>query len=151
MLRLPALATGLIVAWLATVETGPEAYADPELFVTAGCAACHGSSAEGDLGPTLANTGLTFVAFLEQLRDPRGVMPPVTVGAVSDERARALFDFVRELEPPEGGPVTGSACRGGHHGLGSHHGNACGHGVRGHGHGRGGSCRHGACAGGAAG
>jgi len=39
MLRLPALATGLIVAWLATLETGPEAYPDPESFVTAGCAA----------------------------------------------------------------------------------------------------------------
>jgi hypothetical protein len=118
--------------------------------VSAGCATCHGPAAAGAFGPTLAATQLDFEAFLEQLRSPRGMMPPVAREAVTDEQARSLFDYVAGLEEPEGGPVPGTACRGGQHAHGHrgagasgcpHHGSEAGH----HGRGRGGACRHGAC------
>jgi cytochrome c553 len=126
---------------------------DPDLFVSAGCAGCHGAAAAGAFGPTLAGTGLTFEAFLEQLRTPRGMMPPVAADLVSDEQARSLFDYVAALEVPEGGPIAGVACPCGHHGRGHSGGEAgdCPHHqgpapATGQRRGQGGACRHGACA-----
>ena len=127
MLRLPVLAVGVFIAWLAAPHTRPAASLDPELFVTAGCQTCHGSEAVGGIGPTLAGTELTFDAFLEQLRAPRGVMPAVDARTVSDDQARTLFDYVTALAPPEEGPVAGSACAEGCCGARSHHGGACRH------------------------
>ncbi len=105
---------------------------DPELFESAGCSSCHGPTAAGAFGPTLAATSLTFEDFLHQLRAPRGVMPSIPESLVSDEQARDLYDYVSRLDEPEGGPVAGSACSCGHHGRGHHR------------HGRG-MCRSGAC------
>ena len=148
-----ALVAGtLLVSAAALPESSP--VPDPDLYVSAGCSSCHGAAAVGALGPTLAGTGLTFEDFLEQLRSPKGMMPPVAVSLVSDEQARSLFDYVTSLEEPEGGPVAGTGCSGGRHGAG-HHGagsGKCPHhqgaaAGQGQGRGRGGACRHGACRG----
>ena len=156
MLRFSSLAALTAGAVLVTTAALPDwtAVPDPELYESAGCSSCHGALAAGAFGPTLAGTGLSFDAFLEQLRSPRGVMPPVAPDLVSDEQARSLFDYVAELEEPEGGPVSGTRCQGGQHGRGHHGAGArnCPHhqgaaaGQR-QGHGRGGACRHGACSG----
>ncbi|MBT8478804.1 MAG: cytochrome c, partial [Gemmatimonadetes bacterium] len=122
------------------------------LYVSAGCAGCHGPTASGAIGPTLAATGLTFEAFLEQLRSPRAMMPPVAPSLVSDAQARSLFDYVTGLDQPEGGPIAGTGCPGDQHGRGHHRAGAghCPHhqgaaAGQGQGRGRGGACRHGAC------
>jgi len=147
--RIAVLVAGaLLVSAAALPERVP--VPDPDLYVSAGCSGCHGSNAAGALGPTLAGTGLSFDAFLEQLRSPRSMMPPVAVSLVSDEQARSLFDYVTGLEEPEGGPFSGTACPGGQHGRGHHavsgdnrsHHQGC---AAGQGLGRGGACRHGAC------
>ena len=155
--RIAVLVAGaLLVSAAALPERVP--VPDPDLYVSAGCSGCHGSNAAGALGPTLAGTGLSFDAFLEQLRSPRSMMPPVAVSLVSDEQARSLFDYVAELEEPEGGAVSGTGCPGGQHGRGHHgagggncphhQGSAAGQGQgQGQGQGRGGACRHGACSG----
>ena len=108
---------------------------DPDLYESAGCSSCHGQSAAGAFGPTLAATRITFDDFLDQLRTPRGVMPSVSVSLVSDQQARDLYDYVRGLDEPEGGPVAGTGCSCGHHGRGHH--------QRGRGMCRGGACAHG--------
>ncbi len=128
---------------------GP-ALPDPDLYVSAGCAGCHGQAAAGDIGPTLAGTSITFEAFLEQLRSPRGMMPPIAPSLVTDQQARGLFDYVSGLDVPEGGAIAGTGCPMGHHGRGHHAAGACPHheggaAHRGQGRGRGGACRHGAC------
>jgi hypothetical protein len=141
-----ALVAGAVLLCAAALpESSP--VSDPDLYVSAGCSSCHGAGAAGAFGPTLAGTDLTFEAFLEQLRSPMGMMPPVALSLVSDEQARSLFDYVTGLEEPEGGPVAGT----GHHGAGCencprHQGTAAGQG-QGQGGGRGGACRHGACGG----
>lgn len=148
------VAGAVLVSAAALPESSP--VPDPDLYVSAGCSSCHGVRAVGAFGPTLAGTGLKFEDFLEQLRSPNGMMPPVAVSLVSDEQARSLFDYVTGLAEPEGGPVAGTGCRGGHHGRGHHgevgetcphhQGTAAGQG-QGQGRGRGGACRHGACSG----
>ena len=153
VLRFSSLVVLLIGSVLVTTAALPEwtAVPDPDLYESAGCATCHGPAAAGAFGPTLAGTGLSFEAFLEQLRSPRGMMPPVAPDFVSDEQARSLFVYVAELEEPEGGPVSGTGCPGGQHGRGHHAGGGnCQHhqgaaAGQGQGHGRGGACRHGAC------
>jgi hypothetical protein len=156
VLRNTALALLLAGSVIATTAALPErpAVPDPDLYESAGCSTCHGPAAAGAFGPTLAGTGLSFDDFLEQLRSPRGMMPPVATSLVSDEQARSLFDYVAGLEEPEGGPVSGTGCPGGQHGRGHHgagagncphhQGAAAGQG-QGQGRGRGGACRHGAC------
>lgn len=152
MLRYSSTVALVAVAALVSAAALPEyPSSNPELFVSAGCSTCHGPAAAGAFGPTLASTDLSFEAFLEQLRSPRGMMPPVDVSSVSDEQARSLFEYVRQLDEPEGGPVAGTACRRGHHGSGhhggGHHGRRVGQ-VTGQGQGQcgGGACRQGACA-----
>jgi len=158
VLRSSALAALIAGAVLATTAALPERppIPDPDLYESAGCATCHGPTAAGAFGPTLAGTGLSFEAFLEQLRSPRGMMPPVALTIVSDEQARSLFDYVAGLEEPEGGAVSGTGCPGGQHGRGHHGagGGNCPHHQgsaarqgQGQGQGRGGACRHGACSG----
>ena len=156
MLRYSSTAAMVAVTLLVSAAALPESspVPDPDLYVSAGCSSCHGAEAVGAFGPTLAGTDLTFEAFLEQLRSPKGMMPPVALSLVSDEQARSLFDYVTGLEEPEGGPVVGTGCPGGHHGCGHrgagcescphHQGAAAGQGQC---RGRGGACRHGACAG----
>ncbi len=154
MLRMLFVAALLGPAMLVISAANPEPSAspNPDLYVSAGCAGCHGADAAGDIGPTLAGTGLTFEAFLEQLRSPRAWMPAISPSLVSDAQARDLFEYVAGLQVPEDGPVVGSGCQGGRHGQGHHgagagecphHGQGAAH--QGQGHGRGGACRHGAC------
>ena len=156
MLRSSALAALIAGAVLTTTAALPERppIPDPDLYESAGCATCHGPTAAGDFGPTLAGTGLSFGSFLAQLRSPKGMMPPVAPSLVSDEQARSLFDYVAGLEEPEGGAVSGTGCPGGQHGRGHHGagGGNCTHhqgsaAGQGQGQGRGGACRHGACSG----
>ena len=45
------------------------------LYIAKGCLGCHGASARGRVGPSLAQTELSFEAFLAQLRNPRNIMP----------------------------------------------------------------------------
>jgi cytochrome c553 len=155
LLRFVSTAALVVSVLLASTASRPErsVLPDPDLFVSAGCSGCHGAAAAGAFGPTLAGTGLTFEAFLDQLRSPRGMMPAIATGLVSDEQARGLFEYVAGLEVPEGGPVAGAAGSGRHQGRGHHglHAGSCPHhqgpaAGMGQGRGRGGACRHGACA-----
>jgi hydroxylamine dehydrogenase len=88
------------------------------LFIAKGCLGCHGASGRGGVGPTLANTGLPFEAFIAQLRTPRGIMPAFPAGAVSDPEAESIWQYVRSVGPapaplgeaPPAGEQTAASC-----------------------------------------
>ncbi len=71
-----------------------------ELFITKGCLGCHGASARGGVGPTLAATQLSLDAFIHQLRQPRQLMPPFPADVVSDAAAAAIRSYVQSAPPP---------------------------------------------------
>ena len=76
----------------------PVADADgQQLFITKGCAACHGQTGEGTvLGPTVV--GITEEAVKVQVRTPRDQMPSFTMEQVSDEELEELAHYISQLE-----------------------------------------------------
>ena len=69
------------------------------LYIAKGCLGCHGVSGRGGVGPELARTGLSFEAFLAQVRTPRAIMPAFPDEVVSTEDARAIHEYLRGLPP----------------------------------------------------
>jgi hydroxylamine dehydrogenase len=82
----------------ALAQTPPEAGAD--LYIRRGCLGCHGASGRGGVGPTLANTKLPVDAFTQQVRKPRGIMPPFPAQVVSDPEVRAIHAYLQAAAPP---------------------------------------------------
>ena len=99
MNRLSALVV-LFVAFpfLTAAAPGPEP--GDELYVRKGCLGCHGASARGGVGPSLARTALPADSLLRQLRRPRGIMPVFPAQAVTDAEARAIHAYLAGLPAP---------------------------------------------------
>jgi len=70
------------------------------LYFSQGCYVCHGERGEGDVGPTLASTSLSFAEVRRQLRNPRGFMPAYIPEILSDDHIRDLYTFERSLPRP---------------------------------------------------
>src|SRR5512132_2239873 len=70
-----------------------------ELYIAKGCLGCHGASGRGGVGPPLADTKLTVAAFVGQLRQPRGIMPPFHASIVSDAEAQTIHAYLRSVPP----------------------------------------------------
>jgi hydroxylamine dehydrogenase len=71
-----------------------------DLYIRRGCLGCHGASGRGGVGPPLAHTTLTADAFLNQLRHPRGIMPPFQQQIVSDADAKAILAYLQSAPAP---------------------------------------------------
>jgi hydroxylamine dehydrogenase len=71
-----------------------------DLYIRRGCLGCHGASGRGGVGPPLAHTKLTADAFLNQLRHPRGIMPPFHQQIVSDTEAKAILAYLQSVPAP---------------------------------------------------
>ena len=75
-----------------------------ELYMTIGCSYCHGTAGQGGGGRTgglrLAQMGIGYPAFLNQLRHPANEMPPYAESALSDQDVAHLQAFVASLPPP---------------------------------------------------
>ncbi len=69
------------------------------LFITKGCLGCHGASGRGGVGPELANTALGLEGFLQQLRQPRDLMPTFHAEVVSELEARAIHGYLQSVGP----------------------------------------------------
>jgi hydroxylamine dehydrogenase len=67
------------------------------LYIQKGCLGCHGASARGGVGPSLAATALPLPAFLAQLRQPRGIMPAFPSEAVSDAEAEVIYGYLQQV------------------------------------------------------
>ena len=69
-----------------------------ELYLAAGCGACHGQNAEGtDVGPSLA--GHTAEQVHQQVRSPLAQMPAYPVEQLPDDELMAIADYIAGLEP----------------------------------------------------
>jgi hydroxylamine dehydrogenase len=66
-----------------------------DLYVRKGCLGCHGASGRGGVGPAVANTKLTTDAFLQQLRNPRGLMPRFPAEIISEADARVIHAYLQ--------------------------------------------------------
>ncbi len=75
------------------------------LFHTVGCSGCHGDQGQGNIGPKIAGTGLTVDAVLQQVRQPRGQMPPFTTAQISDDQVRQVYAYLESLAPPTPTPA----------------------------------------------
>src|SRR4051812_41639880 len=90
-------------AWAADAPRG-DATKGKQLFLTKGCSYCHGTVGQGGGGRTgglrLANMGLGFPAFINQLRQPANEMPPYVASALPDADVADIFAYVASLPPP---------------------------------------------------
>ena len=90
----------LLVACQSTAGGGdPERGA--ELFISLPCAGCHGATAQGQFGPALAGTSLTFDEVRRQVRNPRDKMVPFSTGQVSDEDLQDIYTWLVSLPRPQ--------------------------------------------------
>jgi hypothetical protein len=64
------------------------------------CKGCHGAQAQGDFGPRLAGTGLSFDQVLLRVRTGKGAMPAFTPDQISDLELRQIYAWLRSLAPP---------------------------------------------------
>lgn len=75
-----------------------------QLYTTIGCSYCHGTVGQGGGGRTgglrLANMGIAFPAFINQLRQPQDEMPPYVASVVPDKDVADIYAYVVSLPPP---------------------------------------------------
>ena len=77
-------------------ETGMQTYQ------ALGCWTCHGFSGQGaSTGPRLTEPMLPYDAFLEQLRQPRDVMPPYEAAIVPDQDVADIYAYLAAIPAPE--------------------------------------------------
>lgn len=90
----------LMVACQSAAASGdPERGA--ELFITLPCAGCHGVTAQGQFGPALAGTSLTFEEVRRQVRNPRDKMVPFSPDQVSDKDLQDIYAWLTSLPRPQ--------------------------------------------------
>jgi mono/diheme cytochrome c family protein len=108
MMRVLASVVAVLILALPPVVIAAQAQGDPgkgrQLYVANGCAYCHGTVGQGGGGRTgglrLAQMGIAFPAFLNQLRHPVNEMPPYVDSVVSDQDAANIHAFIASLPPP---------------------------------------------------
>jgi len=68
-----------------------------QLFDSKACYSCHGYVGQGSReGPRLAPP-MPFAAFLAQMREPRGIMPPYKEAILSDQQAADIVAYLAGL------------------------------------------------------
>ena len=71
-----------------------------EIYLAAGCGACHGQNAEGtDVGPSVA--GHTAEQVHQQVRSPLAQMPAYPVEQLPDDDLEAIAAYIAGMEPTE--------------------------------------------------
>jgi hypothetical protein len=93
-----------------TATEAPPPEPDPqlgeELWGQAPCAACHGTRAEGGIGPRLSGTGLSFDQLLSIVRLGKGQMPAFSAPDIADQALRHIHAWLRSLAPPTPTPMA---------------------------------------------
>ena len=84
------------------------------MFASHGCDKCHGSEAQGVIGPRIGPPPVPFPAFITLVRQPGGEMPPFTSEAVSDSELADIYAFLQSVRPPAEADAspTGNADKG---------------------------------------
>ena len=72
-----------------------------QLFISKGCAACHGQNAEGSpIAPALP--GHTEEQVKRQVRNPVGTMPRFAPEQISEEELEQIADYIQSLALEQG-------------------------------------------------
>jgi predicted ferric reductase/mono/diheme cytochrome c family protein len=81
----------------------PPAEPDPVvgklLWAAKPCVGCHGMQAEGNVGPRLAGTDLSFDQLLSRVRTGSGPMPAFAKDQISDLELQHIYAWLRSLVP----------------------------------------------------
>jgi mono/diheme cytochrome c family protein len=97
-----ALAAGA-VAFAQGAQPSGDATRGKQLYTTIGCSYCHGTAGQGGGGRTgglrLANMGIAYPAFINQLRQPVDEMPPYVASVLPDRDVADIYAFVSSLPP----------------------------------------------------
>jgi mono/diheme cytochrome c family protein len=80
----------------------PEPAVGRQIWAEKGCSGCHGAEAQGNVGPRLAGTGLTFDQVLLVVRTGKGVMPAYSQSSISDLEVRHVYAWLRSLPEATG-------------------------------------------------
>jgi mono/diheme cytochrome c family protein len=75
------------------------------LFASHGCSTCHGSEAQGAVGPRIGPPPVPFGTFVSFVRQPAGQMPPFTTAAVSNSELADIYAFLQSV-PGRASAVT---------------------------------------------
>ena len=108
ILRISVVMAMTIAAGAAAFAQGAAPAGDPakgkQLFTVNGCSYCHGTVGQGGGGRTgglrLAQMGIAYPAFLNQLRQPVDEMPPYVASVLPDKDVADIFAFIASLPPP---------------------------------------------------
>src|SRR6188768_4149896 len=108
ILRASAVLVVTLAAGAAALAQGAAPSGDAtrgkQLFTTIGCSYCHGTVGQGGGGRAgglrLANMGIAYPAFLNQLRQPQDEMPPYVASALPDKDVADIYAYVASLPPP---------------------------------------------------
>jgi mono/diheme cytochrome c family protein len=108
LLRVSAAAALTLAAGAAALAQGSQPAGDAmrgkQLYTINGCGYCHGTVGQGGGGRTgglrLAQMGIAYPAFLNQLRQPVDEMPPYVASVLPDRDAADIYAFVSSLPPP---------------------------------------------------
>jgi mono/diheme cytochrome c family protein len=84
----------------------PDPAVGEQLWQENPCMNCHGAAAQGDIGPKLAGTGLSFEQVLLRVRAGAGSMPAFSAERVSDLALQHIHAWLRSLAPPTPTPVA---------------------------------------------
>ena len=105
-----------------TQKSTPKADAAPagnaqngkRMFASHGCDKCHGSEAQGVIGPRIGPPPVPFSTFITLVRQPTGEMPPFSSEAVSDSELADIYAFLQSVRPPAEADAapTGNADKG---------------------------------------
>ncbi len=91
---------------MAELPPEPDPAVGQELWTTKPCVGCHGAQAEGNLGPKLAGTGLSFDQVLLQVRAGAAPMPAFTEDQISDLELGHIYAWLQSLAPPTPTPIA---------------------------------------------
>jgi len=67
-------------------------------FRTHGCVSCHSYSGQGGAGARLAQNPITFQAFVNYVRRPKGSMPPFG-NQVTETELADIYAFLKSVPP----------------------------------------------------
>ena len=105
-----------------TQKSTPKADAAPagnaqngkRMFASHGCDKCHGSEAQGVIGPRIGPPPVPFSTFITLVRQPTGEMPPFSSEAVSDSELADIYAFLQSVRQPAEADAapTGNADKG---------------------------------------
>lgn len=87
---------------------GGNAQNGKQVFANHRCASCHGVNGQGAAGPKIAPPPLEFPAFVKQVRDPVGEMPPFALDEVSDKDLADAYAFLKSAQPAQPAASAGS-------------------------------------------